>query len=100
MTAEGANHPTSVDSIDFPLNDIASSGKYGLKQLQAYWGVVGGSAELDASEDRSDNIVAFKHLKALRRPEKFAFFLASNLVISDEEKLILLASPTIETRLM
>ena len=64
----------------------------GVRRLQAIWGSGDGA-------DESDQLAAAKHMSAVRYPVRFSYYLSGYLPLSDEEKLSLLACPSVELRL-
>ena len=84
----GSNHSSMV-----------VSGKQGIKNIEDMWGF---GSNGGVSEDSTSTALGSgydKHLKALRYPVKFSYYLASNLPLSDEQKLELLMCDSVQQRL-
>lgn len=79
-----------------PASSRGPSTAGGVGNVQIKWGC----ADMDTDAEAECSTKGHrKHWNAVQHPVRFSYYLASNLPLSDEEKLGLLAFPTVELRL-
>lgn len=101
---DGAVGPSSSSSSS---SSSVKSSRHDIDSVRRMWGCgsddksdIHCSGDLNGGSDgRSPEMESTRHLNAVRFPVRFSYYLSTNLPLSDEEKLELLAFPSVELRL-